>query len=316
MEEVTSIILVTRNNLDYTRDCLRSVNQYTAEPHELILVDNASDDGTQEYLRSVPHAQVIRMEEEKSFTACLNRGMEEAIGDFILLLDPACYVTEGWLGRLIEGLQAEPRAGAAGPLTNISLSNPVQNYLHFGERVRTARAARGLSVEDLAAALGVEAAQVAGWERGVLEPAPEQLAALGSALGVVELAAWLEDYQKIQLPYADLQGVQAFGEQLARESRGQYVDVPSLSLFCWLMPQETFEKLGALDPDLTVFAGQDYSLRLRLNQKKLRLVKDVFVHRSYITPVENELESDNRRFQEKWQKVRGNLAQRAGEQER
>lgn len=314
MEEVTSIILVTRNNLDYTRDCLRSVNQYTPEPHELILVDNASDDGTQEYLRSVPHAQVIRMDEEKSFTACLNRGMEEAIGDFILLLDPASYVTEGWLGRLIAGLQAEPRAGAAGPLTNISLSNPVQGFLHFGERVRGTRVARGLTVEDVASAVGGSVAQVAGWERGVVEPAPEQLAALGSALGVGELATWLEESRTLSLPYQDLQGVQAFGEQLARENAGQYAEVASLSLFCWLMSQETYEKAGGLDPDLTVFAGQDYSLRLRLNQKKLRLVKDVFVHRSYITPVEEQLEPDNRRFQEKWQKVRGNLAQRAGEQ--
>lgn len=314
MEEVTSIILVTRNNLDYTRDCLRSVNQYTAEPHELILVDNASDDGTQEYLRTVPHAQVIRMDEETSFTACLNRGMEEAIGDFILLLDPACYVTEGWLGRLIEGLQAEPRAGAAGPLTNISLSNPVQSFAHFGERMRGARTARGLSPDEVAAAAGVAAAQVTAWERGTAEPSPEELSALSSALGGADLARWLEESRSLALPYQDLQGVQAFGEQLARENHGQYVDVPSLSLFCWLMPQETYEKAGPLDAELTVFAGQDYSLRLRLNQKKLRLVKDVFVHRSYITPVEDQLEPDNRRFQEKWQKVRGNLAQRAGEQ--
>ncbi len=245
MEELTSIIIVTRNNLEYTRDCLRSINQYTPEPYELILVDNASTDGSVDTLRGVPHAQVISMAEEKPLAACINRALEDAIGDYVLLLDPACYVTEGWLGRLIAGLNAEPRAGAAGPLTNVSLSNPQQD---------------------------------------------------------------------VDPTYSDLQGIATFAATIASSQAGQFENVQNLSLFCFLMTQEVMEKVGGLDEALTVFAGQDYSLRIRMNQFTVRLVKDVFVHRSYVTPwTDDDIRVDHERFRLKWQKVRESLTQRAEE---
>ncbi|MBM3465013.1 MAG: glycosyltransferase [Armatimonadetes bacterium] len=244
MEELTSILLVTRDNIDYTRDCLRSINQYTPEPHELILVDNGSTDGTVAYLRSVPHAQVIQMSEPAGWAACVNRALEDAIGDYILLLDAASYVTAGWLERLIASL-SEPEIGAVGPLTNIALTNPVQD---------------------------------------------------------------------VDPDYTDIQGINAFAETLARENAGQGQIVPNLALFCWLMPQSTFERVGKLDEELTIFTAQDYCLRMRLAQLKLKLARDVFVHRSYVTPwTAEELEADNLRFRQKWERVRGTLVQRAEE---
>ena len=47
---LTSIVIVTHNQLDYTRQCLDSLRLLTDEPYELIVVDNASTDGTVEYL--------------------------------------------------------------------------------------------------------------------------------------------------------------------------------------------------------------------------------------------------------------------------
>lgn len=247
MEELTSIIVVTRNLLDYTRDCLRSINQYTPEPYELILVDNASDDGTAAWLRSVPGAQVITQSSPASYGACVNRALEDAIGDYIVLLDPGCYVTDGWLGRLIAGLRAEPRAGAIGPLTNVALTNPIQNA---------------------------------------------------------------------DTPYQDIQAVNAFGQEMARTHAGEYEVVGTLALFCFLMSQEAMEKVGGLDADLTIFSAQDYSLRMRLSRFTLKLARDVFIHRSYVTPwSDEEVHEDDLRFRRKWEKVRGNLEERAAKLE-
>lgn len=245
MEELSSIVVVTQDNLDYARDCLRSVGQYTPEPHELILVDNASNDGTAAWLRSVPGAQVIVQESATSYAACVNRAMADAIGDYIVILDSASYVTEGWLGRLIAGLRAEPGLGAVGPLTNVSLVNPVQN---------------------------------------------------------------------LDVPYHDLHGVAAFGAEIARSRAGSGEVVPNLDLFCWMMTQEAMERVGPLDETLTIFLSQDYSLRMRLSKMRLRLVQDVFVHRSYVTTwTEEELEADNLRFRHKWEKVKSDLTSRATE---
>ena len=54
---LTSIVVVTYNQLEYTKLCLESVLQRTDARYELIVVDNGSTDGTLEYLRSIPVAQ-------------------------------------------------------------------------------------------------------------------------------------------------------------------------------------------------------------------------------------------------------------------
>ena len=53
---LTSIVIVTHNELEYTRQCLSSVQRLTDEPYELIVVDNGSTDGTVDYLRAFPCA--------------------------------------------------------------------------------------------------------------------------------------------------------------------------------------------------------------------------------------------------------------------
>jgi SAM-dependent methyltransferase len=50
---VTSIVIITHNQLEYTRQCVDSIRERTDEPYELIFVDNASTDGTVEYLRAL-----------------------------------------------------------------------------------------------------------------------------------------------------------------------------------------------------------------------------------------------------------------------
>ena len=56
---LTSIVIVTHNQLEYTRQCLDSIRRLTDEPYELIVVDNGSTDGTVEYLRAFPGVRVI-----------------------------------------------------------------------------------------------------------------------------------------------------------------------------------------------------------------------------------------------------------------
>ncbi|EOP74447.1 hypothetical protein IIQ_05053 [Bacillus cereus VD118] len=48
---LTSIIILTHNQLQYTKECIQSIRTYTVEQeYELIVVDNASTDGTVEWL--------------------------------------------------------------------------------------------------------------------------------------------------------------------------------------------------------------------------------------------------------------------------
>lgn len=121
-KDLTSIIILTFNQLEYTKKCLESIRRYTSEPHEIIFVDNGSRDGTVEWLRRVvsenSNYRLIENKENKGFAAGCNQGIREARGEFILLLNNDVIVTEGWLSGLINCLKSSPDAGIVGPMTN------------------------------------------------------------------------------------------------------------------------------------------------------------------------------------------------------
>jgi FkbM family methyltransferase len=114
----TSIVILTHNQLAYTRACLDSVRNYTDEPYELILVDNASTDGTVKYLRGQPGVTLIENAENRGFPAGCNQGIRAASGEQILLLNNDTVVTTGWLGRLLRALHSDPKVGLSGPCSN------------------------------------------------------------------------------------------------------------------------------------------------------------------------------------------------------
>ncbi len=115
---LTSIIIVTHNQLDYTRQCLDSLRRLTDEPYELILVDNASTDGTVEFLSSLPAAKLIVNDENRGFPAAVNQGIAAAGGSQILLLNNDTILTTGWLGTLLGALHRDPMIGLVGPCSN------------------------------------------------------------------------------------------------------------------------------------------------------------------------------------------------------
>jgi glycosyltransferase involved in cell wall biosynthesis len=115
---LTSVIILTHNQLAYTRRCVDSILRYTDEPYELIFVDNASTDGTATYLRTLEGAFVIANKENRGFPAAVNQGIQAAQGAQILLLNNDTVVTTGWLRRLLRVLDADPRVGLVGPCSN------------------------------------------------------------------------------------------------------------------------------------------------------------------------------------------------------
>ncbi|HEY5638945.1 MAG TPA: glycosyltransferase [Dehalococcoidia bacterium] len=116
---LTSIVIVTHNGADAVRRCLDSIRQQTEDvPYELIIVDNASVDGTPTYLSTLTDAQVVLNDENRGFAAGCNQGLQLAKGDYLLLLNPDTVVTEGWLKRLIAHAERDHEVGAVGPVSN------------------------------------------------------------------------------------------------------------------------------------------------------------------------------------------------------
>ncbi len=121
-----SIIILTRNGLEYTRQCLESVFAKTTYPEiEIIVVDNASQDGTVEYLEETSshrsNFHILLNKENHGFARSNNQGASAATGEYLVFLNNDTVVTHGWLTRLVEYLQ-DSSIGMIGPVTN-SASN-------------------------------------------------------------------------------------------------------------------------------------------------------------------------------------------------
>lgn len=115
----TSIVILTHNHLEVTKLCIESIRKYTKpQNYELIIVDNASTDGTVEWLEQQQDIRTIYNQENKGFPAGCNQGMRIATGENIMLLNNDVVVTEGWLDNLITCLYSQENIGAVGPVTN------------------------------------------------------------------------------------------------------------------------------------------------------------------------------------------------------
>src|SRR5258705_11591895 len=112
-----SIIIVTYNSTGYVDACLGSlVQQPPSTDPEIVVVDNASTDGTASAIRSRWHGvRVIDAGANLGFARANNVGIQQTFGSLILLLNPDTSVPAGSLDTLVAALEARPDAAVAGP---------------------------------------------------------------------------------------------------------------------------------------------------------------------------------------------------------
>ena len=142
MVELTSIIILSYNALDCTQLCLESIRRNTRPgTYEIIVVDNASTDGSAQWLAQQSDIRCRFNQENAGFPKGCNQGMEMARGTEILLLNNDTIVTPGWLDNMRRALYSDQRVGAVGCMTN-------NDYNEQGARLSYQ------SIEELMAAAG------------------------------------------------------------------------------------------------------------------------------------------------------------------
>lgn len=118
MRPRVSIVVPVFNRLELTRNCMSAVVRNTPpDSYELVVVDNASSDGTREWLLAQQqecalHA-VINLE-NRGFAAACNQGARAARGQYVLFLNNDTEVEPNWIEPLIDVLDTEPQVGAVG----------------------------------------------------------------------------------------------------------------------------------------------------------------------------------------------------------
>jgi len=121
--ELVSIIILTYNNLHLTKQCIDSIFKNTSYPNfELIIVDNASKDGTVDYLKELSIAKsnvmILLNDENEGFAKGNNQGIRASSGEYIILLNNDTIVTPAWLTKLVNYLKQDQTIGMVGPVTN------------------------------------------------------------------------------------------------------------------------------------------------------------------------------------------------------
>lgn len=110
-----SIVIVNWNTRDILRDCLMSIARETMMPHEIIVVDNASNDGSAELVRTeFPRVRLIANKTNRGFAAANNQGLEIAQGDTLLLLNPDTIILDGAIDTMVHWLGQHPDVGCLG----------------------------------------------------------------------------------------------------------------------------------------------------------------------------------------------------------
>jgi GT2 family glycosyltransferase len=112
-----AIVIVTCNSRDEIGNCLHSVVMPAAPcPPEVVVVDNASTDGTPDFVRrEFPSVRIIAGRENVGFARANNRGAAETSAGLLLLLNPDTVVPPGALQTLVRALDGQPDAAIAGP---------------------------------------------------------------------------------------------------------------------------------------------------------------------------------------------------------
>jgi GT2 family glycosyltransferase len=107
-----SVIIVNWNGLRYLECCLSSLLRQSDADYEVVLMDNASTDGSVEFVRGrFPQVRVLAQERNLGFAAGNNLGIRASQGEFVATLNTDTEVEPGWLAALVEGMSAAPKVG-------------------------------------------------------------------------------------------------------------------------------------------------------------------------------------------------------------
>lgn len=109
-------VIVNYNGAGFIEACLAALAQTRVQPHDIIVVDNASTDDSLQDVHAYPRANVLALPRNLGFAAGANVGLRAVETELALLLNPDVEVGTGFGNALIAAFSEHPRLGAVGAL--------------------------------------------------------------------------------------------------------------------------------------------------------------------------------------------------------
>ena len=123
-----AIVIPVFNQLHYTRQCLDSLNACGYPDSMIVVVNNASTDGTREFLSNRPGLRTIHNTENRACAAAWNQGFTLLRREWTMFLNNDVLVTKGWLERLIDFAERENLGVACPAVRNGELTYDLPAY--------------------------------------------------------------------------------------------------------------------------------------------------------------------------------------------
>lgn len=122
MDTDVTIAIFIHNALQFLKTTVYSIRKNTRYPYSLLLIDDASDQLTKSYLRSLHDATLITNRRQMGFPHNANLAIDYSDTPYVVLLNSDVYVTQGWLRLLVNCLTDKSFHGIAGPSTSFAWS--------------------------------------------------------------------------------------------------------------------------------------------------------------------------------------------------
>lgn len=104
-----SVVLLSYNSKEDLKECIPSLMSQTYQDFEIIIVDNGSMDGSEEFIKiQYPTIKVVQTGKNLGYAAGNNAGFEFAEGEYIVVVNPDTVADPEWLTKLIEPLESDP----------------------------------------------------------------------------------------------------------------------------------------------------------------------------------------------------------------
>lgn len=159
-----TIVMLAWNHVEMTAEAVGHVLMNATLPTQLVIINNASTDGTRQFLERLPRqlgpvtVQWVDNVVNVGFPAGVNQGLATAEGDYVVLLNNDVLVPRQWDSDLVEDLESNPGLGMIGPVTN-QVTGPQRRpspyaLSHFLEWAAAWRAAPGRAVQPVPRLVG------------------------------------------------------------------------------------------------------------------------------------------------------------------
>ena len=107
-----SVIIPNWNGKRFLKPCLDALGRQTYPNIEVIVADNASEDGSQDFIRqNFPDVKLVQLPENRGFTGACNAGITASEGDYVALLNNDTEVTPGWILAVVNAFERHPEVG-------------------------------------------------------------------------------------------------------------------------------------------------------------------------------------------------------------